>query len=150
MGGVAGGSVVELGGVEGKAKRGLDAGAESLGVAEDKETSVVDLGLDKGGVVEVRLGADLDRDTTGGGLGVVDGTGTSLNVLRDLVVVRGRVDGEVLERADGNGVLGGRVADGGGVAVKLASLDVVRRLTTDKEAIVADNGVSGEGGALES
>lgn len=29
----------------------LDAGTESLGVAEAEDTSVVDLGLDKGGVV---------------------------------------------------------------------------------------------------
>jgi hypothetical protein len=29
----------------------LDAGAESLGVAEAEDTGVVDLGLDKGGVV---------------------------------------------------------------------------------------------------
>jgi hypothetical protein len=49
---------------------------------------------------------------------------------------------------DGHGVLGGRVADGGGVAVELAGLDVVRRLTTDEEAVVADDGVGGEGGAL--
>lgn len=148
VGGVAGGGVVELGGVEGKAERGLDTGAESLGVAEDKDTSVVDLGLDEGGVVEVSLGADLDGDVAGGGLGVVDSAGASLNVLRDTVVVRGREGREVLERVEGDGVLGSRVADGGGVAAEGTGLDVVRSLTTDEEAVVADNGVSGEGGAL--
>jgi len=37
--------------VEGKTESGLDTGAESLGVTEAEDTRVVDLGLDKGGVV---------------------------------------------------------------------------------------------------
>lgn len=148
MGSVAGSRVVELGGVEGKAERGLDTGAEGLGVAEDKDTSVVDLGLDKGGVVKVSLGADLEGDGTGGGLGVVDSLGTSLDVLGDLVVVRGGEGGELAEGVEGHGVLWGRVAESSGVAGDGTGLDIVRCLTTDEETVVADNGVSGEGGAL--
>lgn len=148
MGGGAGGRVVELGGVEGKAKGGLDAGAEGLGVAEDEDTGVVDLGLDKGGVVKVSLGADLERDTAGGRLGVVDGLGAGLDVLRDLVVVRGREGREVAETVEGDGVLGGREADGTSVAGDGTRSDVVRGLGTNKETVVADNGVGGEGGAL--
>lgn len=149
MGSGAGSGVVELGGVEGKAERGLDAGAESLGVAEDKDTRVVDLGLDEGGVVKVSLGADLERDTAGGRLGVVDSLGAGLDVLRDLVVVRGGEGGEVAEAVEGDGVLGGGEAEGSGVAGDGTGLDVVRGLGTDKETVVADNGVSGEGGALK-
>lgn len=147
VGGSGGSRVVELGGVEGKAEGSLDTGAESLGVAEDEDTGVVDLGLDEGGVVKVGLGTDLEGDTAGGRLGVVDGLGASLDVLRDLVVVRGR-EGREVEAVERDGVLGGREADGTGVAGDRAGLDVVRSLGTDKEAVVADNGVSGEGGAL--
>lgn len=150
MGGVAGSRVVELGGVEGEAERGLDTGAESLGVAEDKDTGVVDLGLDKGSVVEVRLGADLEGDGLGGRLCVVDGLGTGLDVLGDLVVVRGREGREVAERVESHCVLWGRVADGTGVAGEGTGLDVVRGLGTDKEAVVANDGVSGKGGALDN
>lgn len=149
MGGGAGGRVVELGGVEGKTESGLDTGAESLGVAEDENTSVVDLGLDESGVVKVSLGADLEGDTAGSGLGVVDSLGTGLNVLGDLVVVRGGEGGEVAETVEGDGVLGGRVAKSTSVAGDGTGLDVVRALGTDKEAVVANNGVGGEGGALE-
>jgi len=149
VGGGAGSRVVELGGVKGETEGGLDAGAEGLGVAEDKDTSVVDLGLDKGGVVKVSLGTDLERDTAGGRLGVVDGLGAGLDVLRDLVVVRGREGREVAETVEGDGVLGGGVAEGSGVAGEGTGLDVVRGLGTDEEAVVADNGVSGEGRTLE-
>lgn len=37
------GDLVELLGVEGDSERGLDSGAEGLGVAEDEDTGVVDL-----------------------------------------------------------------------------------------------------------
>jgi hypothetical protein len=86
------GGVVELLGVDGKTPLGGDTGAEGLGVAEDEDTGVVDLGLcitetwsetcasdrcrtlrtDKGGVVKVSLGTDLEADGGRGGLGVVD------------------------------------------------------------------------------
>lgn len=149
MGSGAGGGVVELGGVEGKTERGLDTRAESLGVAEDKNTRVVDLGLDEGGVVKVSLGTDLERDGADGRLGVVDSLGAGLNVLGDLVVVRGGEGGEVAEAVEGDGVLGSGEAEGSGVAGDGTGLDVVRSLGTDKETVVADNGVSGEGGALK-
>lgn len=148
----------------------LDAGTESLGVAEAEDTSVVDLGLDKGGVVlscsqsvstlfpktcqksdlthKVGLRADLEGDTAGGRLGVVNGLGTGLDVLGDLVVVAGSEGAEVAETVEGDGVLGGREADGTGVAGDGAREDVVRGLGTDQEAVPADNGVGGEGGAL--
>jgi hypothetical protein len=79
------GSLVELGGVKETTDRDLDTLAEGLGVSETEDTSVVDLGLDESGVVEVGLGTDLEGDATGGGLGVVDSLGTGLDVLVDLI-----------------------------------------------------------------
>ena len=67
----------ELERVERETKRGLDARAEGLRVAERKDTRVVDLGLDKGSVVEVGLGADLEVDVARG-LRVVRGAGAGL------------------------------------------------------------------------
>lgn len=140
----------ELGSVEGKTERGLDAWSESLGVAEAQDTEVVDLGLDKGGVVEVGLGADLEVDlAVSGVLGVISGSGTGLDVSVDSVVVRGGVGGEVAETVEGDGVLWGVVAGSQVVLGDLATLDVVGCLGTDEEAVAADDGVGGESWALE-
>ena len=46
-------SLIETVGVDSETEGGTDTGAESLGVAEAKDTSVVDLGLDEGSRVEV-------------------------------------------------------------------------------------------------
>jgi hypothetical protein len=64
------------------------------------------------------------------------------------VVVAGSEGAEVAETVEGDGVLGGREADGTSVAGDSAREDVVRGLGTDQEAVPADNGVGGEGGAL--
>lgn len=81
-----------------------------MSVTESNDTQVVDLGLDKGTVVEVtvkgkavrndmfrivselvylRLCADFDGNTTVGGFGVIDSLGTSLDVSVNTVVVAG-------------------------------------------------------------
>lgn len=148
MAGGAGRGVREGLGVEGEAERGLDTRAEGLGVAKDEKTSRVDLGLDKGGGVEVVLGADLEGDLVGGRLGVVDSLGTGLGGDVDAVVVRSRKDREVAKGVDGGRVLGGGVADGGGVLGDNARDVVVGGLTTDKEAVPGDDGVGGDSGAL--
>lgn len=141
-------SVVEALGVETQTERDLDARAQSLGVTEAQDTRVVDLGLDERGVVEVGLGADLEVDLTGRAAGVVDGLGTSLDVLGDLVVVRSRVSRKVTQGVQGDGVVWGRVTDGGRVTGDGTSEDVVGGLTTDEEALTTDDGVGGESGAL--
>lgn len=64
------------------------------------------------------------------------------------MVVAGSEGAEVAETVEGDGVLGGREADGTGVAGDGAREDIVRSLGTDQEAVPADNGVGGEGGAL--
>ena len=149
VGGLAGGGVVDSSGVEGKTEGSLDARSESLGVAEAEDTRVVDLGLDEGGVVKVSLGSDLDGDTVEGRLGVVDGLGTGLDVLGHLVVVAGAEGGEVAQTVEGHGVLRGGEANGSGVSGDGTGGAIVRGLGTDKEAVTADDGVGGEGGALE-
>jgi len=149
VGGLTGGGVVESGGVESETPRDLDTGSESLGVTEAEDTSVVDLGLDESSVVKVGLGSDLERDTAGGGLGVVDSLGTSLDVLADSVVVRSSEGGEVSETVEGDGVVRGGVTESTGVSGDGTGGDIVRSLGTNKETVSANNSVGGEGGALE-
>jgi len=98
---------------------------------------------------KVGLGSDLEGDTVEGRLGVVDSLGTGLNVLGDLVVVAGGEGGEVSETVDGDGVLRGGEADGTGVSGDSTGGDVVGSLGTDEETVTTENGVGGEGGALE-
>lgn len=144
-----GGGVREGLGVEGETESGLDPRSEGLGVAEDKETGRVDLGLDEGGGVEVVLGSNLEVDLADGRLGVVDGPGSSLCREVNSVVVRGREGAEVAEGMDGGRVLGGGVADGGGVLGDGTGELVVGGLSSDEEAVSGDNGVSGDGGSLK-
>jgi hypothetical protein len=98
---------------------------------------------------KVSLGTDFEGDTVEGRLGVVDGLGTGLNVLGDLVVVASAEGGEVSETVEGDGVLWGREADGTSVSGDSTGSDVVRSLGTDKETVTAENSVGGEGRALE-
>ena len=64
-----------------------------------------------------------------------------------MVVARGE-GGEVAEAVEGDGVLGGTVAEGSSVTSDLALSNVVRSLGTEEETVTADDSVSGEGGAL--
>ena len=140
--------VVQLLSIEGETEGSLDTGAESLSVAEANDTSVIDLGLDEGSSVKVDLGADLEGDTAVGGLGVVDGLGTSLDVAVDALVVGGGEGLEVVETVDGNGVLRSVEADGGRVAGDLALGDVVGGLSADEETVTAEDSVGSEGRTL--
>jgi hypothetical protein len=54
------------------------------------------------------------------------------------VVVAGREGREVGQAVEGDRVVGGRVSDGGVVALDLSVGQVVRSLTTDEEAVAAD------------
>lgn len=97
---------------------------------------------------KVSLGTDFERDTTGGGLGVVDGLGTGLDILADSVVVRGGKGGEVAQTVKGDGVVWGGVTESTGVSGDGTGGDIVRSLGTDKETVPTDNGVGSEGGPL--
>lgn len=65
------------------------------------------------------------------------------------MVVAGGEDGQVVASGDGSGVLGNAVANGGGVLGDGGLLDVVATLSTDEEALVAENSVEVGGGAVE-
>jgi hypothetical protein len=150
VGGGTGGSIVQPLSVQGQTKGSLDSRSKSLGVRRSEDTGVVNLDLDGGGVVEVDLGSDLEGDTTGGRLGIVNGLGTGLDVLGDLVVVGCREGAEVSETVDGDGVVGGRVADGSGVSGDGTGQDVVGGFGTDKGAVSTENNVRGESGTLRA
>lgn len=64
--------LAELLGVEGNTEGSLDTRAKALGVAEVKDAGSVELGLDEGSAVKVRLDTDLKGDVGGGSLGVVN------------------------------------------------------------------------------
>lgn len=99
--------------------------------------------------INLRLSTDLKADTLGGGLGVVDSLGTSLDVRADTVVVACSESAQVTETVEGDGVLGGTVAEGSSVTSDLALSNVVRGLGTEEETVTTENGVSSESGALK-
>ena len=98
----------------------------------------------------LRLGTDFECNTASSGLGVVDSLGTSLNVPADFVIVAGGEGLEVVETVKGNSVFGGVVAEGSSVAGDVAFSHIVGSLSTNKEAIATEDGVGGEGGALNT
>lgn len=112
-----------------------------------KDTGVVDLRLNERCRVEVGLSTNLDTDGTVR-LGVVDGLSTSLNVSADAVVVARSEGVEVAEAVESDSILRSSVADGSSVARNAALGDVVRRLSTDKEAVTANHGIGSESGSL--
>ena len=65
------------------------------------------------------------------------------------MVVAGGEKGQVVAGSDGSGVLGNAVADGSGVLGDGGLVDVVTTLSTDEEALVAENGVEVGGGAVQ-
>lgn len=118
-------------------------------LTESEDTGVVNLRLDERSRVKVDLGTYLEADVARRRrTGIVHGLRASLHVGVDAVVVARGERAEVAETVEGDGVLGRAVTDGGRVFRDLALGDVVRRLSTDEEAVAADDGVSGEGGAL--
>ena len=151
------GSLVQLGGIKETSNRDLDALAKSLSVSESENTSVVDLGLNKGITVEVELGTNLKSD---GGLGtlltsgvslsrVPDGLSTSLEIGIDAVVVRGREDLEGVVGVKSNRVLGGGVTGSGTETGDGSTGNIVSDITSEQETLTTDNDITSEGGALE-
>lgn len=65
------------------------------------------------------------------------------------MVVAGGEEGQVVAGGDGSGVLGNAVADGSRVLGDGGLVDVVATLSTDEEALVAENGVEVGGGAVQ-
>lgn len=65
------------------------------------------------------------------------------------MVVAGGENAQVVAGGDGGSVLGNAVANGSGVLGDGSLLDVVATLSTDDEALVAENSVEVGGGAAE-
>lgn len=65
------------------------------------------------------------------------------------MVVAGGENAQVVAGGDGGGVLGNTVANGSGVLGDGSLLDVVATLSTNDEALVAENSVEVGGGAAE-
>lgn len=167
VGGASGGDVVEFLGVESETEGGTDTRAEEVAVTQGENASVVDLGLHESSIVEVaktdssvpraksakfrylRLSSDLKDNTTVGRLGVVEGLGTSFSIAADAVIVAGSVGVQVVEGLKGDSIFGSIVTDGSGIAGDVALSDVVSGLSTEEEAVTANDSIGGEGGALE-
>lgn len=98
--------------------------------------------------VQLVLAGNLKADGVTG-LGVPGGLGTSLDLSVNAVVVAGREEGQVVASGDGSRVLGKAVANGSGVLGDGSLLDIVATLSTDEEALVAEDGVEVGGGALQ-
>lgn len=65
------------------------------------------------------------------------------------MVVAGGEEAQVVASGDGSGVLGNAVADSGGVLGDGSLLDIVATLSTDEEALVAEDSVEVGGGAAQ-
>jgi len=91
--------------------------------------------------VDLVLGRKLEADSRVG-LGVPGCASTSLDGRVDLLVVGRAEDVEGVGGGNGGVVDGGGVADGGGVLGNGSLLHIVPDLTTDKEALVAQDGIS--------
>jgi hypothetical protein len=96
----------------------------------------------------VRFGANFKYDTRRGGLGIVYSLRTSLDIGAHAVVVARSEGAEVGETMEGDGVLGRRETECGGVPVDAALSDVIGSLCADKEAIMTKHGIGGECGTL--
>jgi hypothetical protein len=121
-----------------------------LSVSERQQANVVDLRLDVCGIFKVRLCANLQLHTINRLPDVVLGLATSLDIAVDTVVVARGVLLEAVACKESDGVLGGAEAETSSVAGDLSLGDIVGSLSTEEEAVMAENGISGEGGALEN
>jgi hypothetical protein len=104
--------------------------------------------LGEGRGVQAVLAGNLKADSVAG-VGVPGSLGTGLDLSVDAVVVAGGEEGQVVAGSDSSGVLGNAVTDGSGVLGDGSLVDIVATLSTDEEALVAENGVEVGSGAVQ-
>lgn len=104
--------------------------------------------LGEGRGVQAVLAGDLKANSVAG-VGVPGSLSTGLDLSVDAVVVRGGEEGQVVAGSDGSGVLGNAVTDGSGVLGDGGLVDVVATLSTDEEALVAEDSVEVGGRAVQ-
>ena len=143
-------STAQLLGVERQPNGSPHTRSERLGVSKRQKTDVVDLRLNERRRVKVRLRANLKLHTICSLPGIVLCLATSLDVTADAVVVARGVFLEAVASNEGDGVLRSAEAETSCVAGDLGLGDVVGGFSTEEEAVMAENGISGEGGALEN
>lgn len=90
----------------------------------------------------VRLGTDLERDSRGGGIGIVYSLRAGLDVGAHTVVVTRGESAQIGETMEGDRVLGCRETCSGRVLGDTAFSDVVGCFSTKKETVTANHGVS--------
>jgi len=135
--------------VKGKTEGSLDARTKRLSVTNSEDTSVVDFSLDESSRVEVSLGANLECDSGGGGIGIIYGLRAGLDVGAHTVVIARGKGAQVGEAVESDRVLGCRETDGSRILGDAGLSDIVGCFGTDEEAITTEHGVSGKCGALE-
>lgn len=141
------GGLVQLLGVERSTETKGNTGSQSLGVRKGSNGLGVDLGLDKSRAVELVLGTNLKTDTLAGSrLGVPGGLGTDLGEGRDLVEVRRGEDSQVRGGSDSSSVGGGGVTKSRGVLGDRAIGNVVTKLGTNEETVLAVGGITSKDG----
>lgn len=95
-----------------------------------------------------RLGADFDLNAVGAPVCVENGLTSSLDVATHAVVVARAVAREALASEEGDGVFWCAEAAACSILGDRAGADVVRRLSAEEEAVVAEDRVSRESWAL--
>jgi len=96
----------------------------------------------------VRLGANLECDSGGGGIGIIYGLRAGLDVGAHTVVIARGKGAQVGEAVESDRVLGCRETDGSRILGDAGLSDIVGCFGTDEEAITTEHGVSGKCGAL--
>jgi hypothetical protein len=96
--------------------------------------------LGERGRVKLVLGGELKTDV-GAGLGVPGSLGTGLDSRVDLLVVGGGEDAQGVGGSESGVVEGGGVSERGRVLVDGSLLHIVANLTTNDEALVADDSI---------
>jgi len=92
----------------------------------------------------VRLGANLEPDSRGGGIGVIYCLRTGLNVGAHTVIIARSKGAQVGETMESDCVLGRRKTEGSRVLGDTGLGDVVRCFGTEEEAITTEDSVSGK------
>ena len=94
--------------------------------------------------IYVRFGTNLEINTGGGSLGIIDSLGTSFDIGAHTVVITGSESRSITQAVDGDGVVGSAEADSTGVTGEATLGDIVGCISTDKESITTKDSVGGE------
>lgn len=147
---VSGSRLIQTLGINGCTKTKGYTRAEKLVVSKSSDSLVINLGLDKGGRVQLVLGGNLQTNTTSvPALCVPSCLGTSLDLSVNLVVVGCSENVQVVGSCDGSGVFWNGVSDGSRVTGDPAIDNVVSDFGTSEEPVVSEDNITVEGWTLK-